>query len=187
MKMKLSDLPNHLTIFRVFCIPIIILCMLPQSFLYNWIAVILYALACITDFLDGYLARRLRVESKFGQFFDPIADKILVISVIFILVVIDKIDGFYVFCFWGFFVFWFFRGFVAQGPLVNGALGHGALGNGDAWFLTQMYTYRFTLQNANTDTGPFCKFSTENLLERIRFTRKNVGRGVGVVIFELWL
>ena len=97
MKMKLSNLPNHLTLFRVFCIPIIILCILPQSFLYNWIAVILYALACITDFLDGYLARRLRVESKFGQFFDPIADKVLIISVIFILVVIDKIDGFYVF------------------------------------------------------------------------------------------
>ena len=94
---KLSDIPNILTLFRILSIPIIILCLLPQTLFFNWIALIFYALACITDFFDGFLARKLSVESTFGKFFDPIADKILVISVIFILVVVNKIDGFLIY------------------------------------------------------------------------------------------
>lgn len=94
---KLSDIPNILTLFRILSIPIIILCLLPQTLFFNWTALIFYALACITDFFDGFLARRLSVESPFGKFFDPIADKILVISVIFILVVVNKIDGFLIY------------------------------------------------------------------------------------------
>ncbi|MDC3091145.1 CDP-diacylglycerol--glycerol-3-phosphate 3-phosphatidyltransferase [Rickettsiales bacterium] len=92
-----SNLPNYLTIFRVISIPIIIICILPQSFFYNWIAVIIYALACVSDFFDGYIARKLRVETKFGKFFDPIADKVLIISIIFILVAIDKIEGLFIY------------------------------------------------------------------------------------------
>ena len=94
---KLSDIPNILTLFRILSIPIIILCLLPQTLFFNWIALIFYALACITDFFDGFLARKLSVESTFGKFFDPIADKVLVISVIFILVVVNKIDGFLIY------------------------------------------------------------------------------------------
>ena len=91
--LKLSDIPNLLTVFRILSIPIIILCLLPQTVFFNWVALIFYGLACITDFFDGFLARRFSVESTFGKFFDPVADKILVISVIFILVAISKIDG----------------------------------------------------------------------------------------------
>ena len=91
--LKLSDIPNLLTVFRIFSIPIIILCLLPQTVFFNWVALIFYGFACITDFFDGFLARRFSVESSFGKFFDPVADKILVISVIFILVAISKIDG----------------------------------------------------------------------------------------------
>ena len=96
-KNLLSNLPNYLTIFRVISIPVIILCILPQSFFYNWVAVIIYALACLSDFFDGYIARKLSIESKFGKFFDPIADKILIISVIFILVAIDRIEGLFIY------------------------------------------------------------------------------------------
>ena len=91
--LKLSDIPNLLTVFRILSIPIIILCLLPQTVFFNWVALIFYGFACITDFFDGFLARRFSVESSFGKFFDPVADKILVISVIFILVAISKIDG----------------------------------------------------------------------------------------------
>tara|TARA_B100000989_G_scaffold232502_1_gene179292 strand:+ start:119 stop:679 length:561 start_codon:yes stop_codon:yes gene_type:complete len=96
-KINLKRIPNYLTIFRVLCIPVIILNIIPQSFFFNWVAVILYIVACISDFLDGYLARKLKVESKLGKFLDPIADKILIISVIFILVAIGKINGFFVY------------------------------------------------------------------------------------------
>ena len=92
-KIKLPNLPNFLTLFRVISIPVIIIAIIPQTFLSNWIAVSLYILACISDFLDGYLARKLKLETKLGKFLDPIADKVLVISVIFILVAIDKISG----------------------------------------------------------------------------------------------
>ena len=51
-KNLLSNLPNYLTIFRVISIPVIILCILPQSFFYNWVAVTIYALACLSDFFD---------------------------------------------------------------------------------------------------------------------------------------
>ena len=94
---KLSNIPNYLTSFRIICIPIIILCLLPQNSFFNWIALILYAFAGLSDFLDGYLARKYNIETNFGKFFDPIADKILVISVIFILVAIDKISGFLIY------------------------------------------------------------------------------------------
>ena len=96
-KIKLSNLPNFLTLFRVISIPVIIIAIIPQTFLSNWIAVSLYILACISDFLDGYLARKLKLETKLGKFLDPIADKVLVISVIFILVAIDKISGFFIY------------------------------------------------------------------------------------------
>lgn len=95
--LKISDIPNLLTIFRIFSIPIIILCLLPQTKIFNWVALIFYGLACITDFFDGLIARRYSFESKFGKFFDPIADKILVISVIFILVAVSKIQGLLIF------------------------------------------------------------------------------------------
>ena len=96
-KIKLSNLPNFLTLFRVISIPVIIIAIIPQTYLSNWIAVSLYIVACISDFLDGYFARKLKLETKLGKFLDPIADKVLVISIIFILVAIDKISGFFIY------------------------------------------------------------------------------------------
>ena len=96
-KIKFSNLPNYLTLFRVISIPIIIIAIIPQTYLSNWIAVSLYIVACISDFLDGYFARKLKLETKLGKFLDPIADKVLVISIIFILVAIDKISGFFIY------------------------------------------------------------------------------------------
>ncbi len=69
-------IPNLLTVFRLACVPLIIFLML------NWHSLLafgVFALAAITDFLDGYLARRWDVISKFGQIFDPLADKSLLI------------------------------------------------------------------------------------------------------------
>lgn len=91
--LKFSDLPNIITIFRVLCIPVIILCLLPQNTFFNWIALIFFGAACISDFFDGYIARKYDLESTLGKFLDPIADKILVISIIFVLVAVSKVSG----------------------------------------------------------------------------------------------
>ena len=92
------NLPNKLTIFRIILIPIfIILTVMPEVggsvvWLGTSIAVtkiwgaLVFAIASITDFLDGQIARRQHLVTNFGKFADPIADKMLVLSAMLILV-----------------------------------------------------------------------------------------------------
>lgn len=94
---KIENIPNILTLLRIFFIPVIIVFLEINNEFYSWLALILYTLACISDFLDGYLARKFELESSFGRFLDPIADKILIVSVIFILVSNSIITGFFVY------------------------------------------------------------------------------------------
>jgi len=85
MKLRIS-LPNLFTLLRIALIPIfIIVFYLPFSSAHA-VAAIIFALACITDWLDGYLARRLSQTSPFGAFLDPVADKLLVASSLLMLV-----------------------------------------------------------------------------------------------------
>lgn len=72
------NLPNLLTLLRIFLIPVLGLVFLLPSPLANWLAVGIFGLAGITDWLDGYLARRLGQTSAFGAFLDPVADKLIV-------------------------------------------------------------------------------------------------------------
>lgn len=73
------NLPNKLTIFRMFCVPIFIFFMMMDSIpYYNYIAVTIFIIASITDFLDGIIARKNGLVTNFGKFMDPLADKILV-------------------------------------------------------------------------------------------------------------
>ena len=82
MKLNISNL---LTLSRILVIPIIVLCIYLKSPLYGWLAFSLFCLASITDYFDGYLARIRNEVSNLGTFLDPIADKLLVASVILIL------------------------------------------------------------------------------------------------------
>ena len=72
------NIPNTLTLIRIAFIPVIILLFyLP----FDWarpLSAWIYGVACITDWLDGYLARKLNQQSKFGAFMDPVADKLIV-------------------------------------------------------------------------------------------------------------
>ena len=77
------NISNILTIIRIVIIPIIVLCIYLTNPYFGWIAFILFCLAGITDYFDGYLARKYNAESEFGQILDPIADKILVIFLFF--------------------------------------------------------------------------------------------------------
>ncbi len=75
------NLPNRLTLLRVCMIPLFVVAMLWQSLPYsNYIAAGLFIAACVTDFFDGYLARKYNLITVFGKFMDPLADKLLVCS-----------------------------------------------------------------------------------------------------------
>jgi cardiolipin synthase len=88
-----SNLPNLLTLSRIASIPILVALLYFHDPIMRWAALALFALAGITDYLDGYLARTRGQTTAMGRIFDPIADKLLVSSVIVILVAIDQIQG----------------------------------------------------------------------------------------------
>ena len=83
---KFLNIPNSLTILRISLIPIFVITFyLPWK--WHYIAsTLVFILASLTDYLDGYLARKLKQESAFGTFLDPVADK-LIIAVALILLV----------------------------------------------------------------------------------------------------
>ncbi len=75
------NLPNKLTVFRVFCVPFFVLFMIWNTLPYhNYIAVAIFIVASITDLLDGKIARKRGLVTNFGKFMDPLADKLLVCS-----------------------------------------------------------------------------------------------------------
>jgi CDP-diacylglycerol--glycerol-3-phosphate 3-phosphatidyltransferase len=89
------NLPNALTWFRVVAIPLVVLVFYGPE-LFGWqeswarpAAGLLFGLAGITDYFDGYLARRLGLTSSFGAFLDPVADKLIVSTALVLLVQAD--------------------------------------------------------------------------------------------------
>lgn len=76
---------NILTILRIVLTPIIVSTFYVNSKFSNKIAIIIFVIACITDFLDGFAARKLNIRTKFGEFLDPLADKILILITLFFL------------------------------------------------------------------------------------------------------
>ena len=86
-------LPNLLTLSRIFAVPILVFLLWKPAPWDYAITFILYCVVGITDYFDGYLARAQGLTSKLGQFLDPIADKIMVASVIILLMASRKADG----------------------------------------------------------------------------------------------
>jgi len=78
--------PNIITLLRIVLIPIFILAFYIPGDLGYWLSSGIFIFACLTDWLDGYLARRLRQESRFGAFLDPVADKLIVVVALILLV-----------------------------------------------------------------------------------------------------
>ncbi|HMB75239.1 MAG TPA: CDP-diacylglycerol--glycerol-3-phosphate 3-phosphatidyltransferase [Kiloniellaceae bacterium] len=89
----LSSLPNILTLSRIVMIPILVALLYVDTPLCRWLALGAYTVACVTDYFDGYLARNMNETSALGRFLDPIADKLLIASVIVMLVGTDQIAG----------------------------------------------------------------------------------------------
>ena len=81
-----KNLPNWLTYFRIAVIPALVLVFFLKGNWGYWLSAGLFLLASITDWLDGYVARKWQVESAVGRFLDPIADKLLVATALLLLV-----------------------------------------------------------------------------------------------------
>ncbi len=89
----LSSLPNLLTLSRIFAVPLLVAFMWGHG-VWQWFAAfVLFCIAGLTDYLDGYLARAHGTVSKVGVFLDPIADKIMVAATIVMLVHSDLVHG----------------------------------------------------------------------------------------------
>ena len=92
------NLPNLLTWFRILLIPLFVAVLyLPSHWLTqhqaNAIAMWMFIFAALTDWLDGYLARRLNQTSAFGAFLDPVADKLMVAAALIVLVELNRVSA----------------------------------------------------------------------------------------------
>ncbi len=101
------NLPNKLTILRIFLVPFILVFMLPVPFAIplfaGWnhfvtttgqvLAILVFVVASLTDMLDGHIARSRNLVTNLGKFLDPIADKMLVVSVLIALVQLNRIHA----------------------------------------------------------------------------------------------
>ena len=95
--MILLNTPNLITLSRIILIPLLLgLYYLPDSWLSehgrNAAATLVFVLAAATDWLDGYLARRLNQMSAFGAFLDPVADKLIVVGALVVLLFLNRVD-----------------------------------------------------------------------------------------------
>ena len=89
----MTNIANVLTLSRIAAIPLIAALLFFNEPLLRWIAFILFAVACITDFFDGYIARRMDQVSALGRFLDPIADKLVVAAILMVMTAHGQISG----------------------------------------------------------------------------------------------
>jgi len=85
--------PNIFTVTRIAIIPLIVGVFFMENPTGQWIACALFTLASITDYIDGYLARANNQTSSFGAFLDPVADKLLIVSTLFMITGFGQISG----------------------------------------------------------------------------------------------
>lgn len=86
----ITTLPNLLTLSRIAVIPLLVALFYFDNPMSRWVALAIFSVAAMTDFFDGYLARSLGQHSRLGQMLDPIADKLLVTSIVLLLVAFGR-------------------------------------------------------------------------------------------------
>jgi CDP-diacylglycerol--glycerol-3-phosphate 3-phosphatidyltransferase len=87
----LAQLPNALTVGRLALIPVFVVLMVEAGDAHTWPAGSVFCVAGITDQVDGFLARRWRVESRFGRIADPLADRLMIDAALILLVVYGRL------------------------------------------------------------------------------------------------
>lgn len=87
------NLPNRITLFRIFIVPLIIVFLIKPSPFFCFVAAVLFGIAAVTDWLDGHIARSTGQVTTLGKFLDPIADKILFIAALIPLVALGRVPA----------------------------------------------------------------------------------------------
>ena len=85
------NVPNALTLVRILLVPVLVVALLDETANGDLLAAIVFAAASLTDFVDGWLARRREDVTTFGKLMDPIADKLLIIAALLALVSLDRL------------------------------------------------------------------------------------------------
>ncbi len=96
LRKEITNLPNMLTLLRIALIPPVMALMLIDTPEGNFWAVLLFAVAAITDWLDGYLARRQGLVSVLGKLLDPMADKLIVLATLVVAVQLGHVPAWFV-------------------------------------------------------------------------------------------
>lgn len=89
----IRNIPNLLTVLRIFSIPVIVLFLTSPGPLASFLAALIFGIASCTDILDGYLARQQKTETAIGKLLDPMADKLLILSGMIMLIPLDRIPA----------------------------------------------------------------------------------------------
>ena len=89
--LPLAQLPNALTVARLALIPVFVVLMVRAGHRPSWPAGVTFGIAGITDQVDGFLARRWRVESRFGKLADPLADRLMIDAAVILLFAYDRL------------------------------------------------------------------------------------------------
>src|SRR6266567_5252616 len=87
----LAQLPNALTLARLAAIPVFVALMIHAGDAHTWPAGLLFGVAGVTDQIDGFLARRWHVESRFGKIADPLADRLMIDAAVILLVAYGRL------------------------------------------------------------------------------------------------
>lgn len=87
------NIPNLLTFFRIALIPVLVFLLLSSSELFSILSVLVFSIASITDWLDGYLARKMNIVTNLGKFLDPVADKLLIAAALVMLVGLGRVPA----------------------------------------------------------------------------------------------
>lgn len=87
------NLPNMLTVLRIMLVPVLVVALLGNTREGDVLAAIVFALASLTDFIDGYLARSRKTVTTFGKLMDPLADKLLIVAALIALVSLNRLEA----------------------------------------------------------------------------------------------
>lgn len=91
--MNSLNAPNVLTVLRILLVPVLVVALLEETPNGDLIAAAIFALASVTDYADGYLARRSNLITTFGKLMDPIADKLLILAALIALVSLERVQA----------------------------------------------------------------------------------------------
>src|ERR1700759_3371587 len=87
------NLPNVLTVLRIMLVPVLVVALLGNTPAGDVLAAVVFALASLTDFIDGYLARSRDSVTNFGKLMDPLADKLLIVAALIALVSLQRLSA----------------------------------------------------------------------------------------------